>query len=128
VTQRARHVVLVGDLDAEPDAASVRFLAGKQSLDRMSVCYRNAWDSQHPGEAGHTFTAQNSLMAQANWDWPFQRIDHILVRCGRHGGPTLRIVACELAFNESVQGVWASDHFGLVADLVIPQGSIECQM
>ncbi len=24
-------------------------------------------------------------------DWPFRRIDHILVRCGLHGGPTLEI-------------------------------------
>jgi endonuclease/exonuclease/phosphatase family metal-dependent hydrolase len=127
LAQRNRHVVLVGDLDAEPDAASMRFLAGKQSLDGMSVCYRNAWDSRHPGEAGHTFTAQNQLVAQANWDWPFQRIDHIFVRCGRHGGPTLRIAACELAFNEPIEGIWASDHFGLVADLVVPQGSTERQ-
>jgi endonuclease/exonuclease/phosphatase family metal-dependent hydrolase len=127
VAQRDRHIVLVGDLDAEPDAASIRFLAGKQSLDRMSVCYRNAWDSRHPDEAGHTFTMQNPRVAEANWDWPFQRIDHIFVRCGRHGGPTLRIAACELAFNEPITGIWASDHFGLVADLIVPQDSTERQ-
>src|SRR5262245_51409895 len=82
VAQGSRHVVFAGDLDAEPDAASVRFLAGKQSLDGTSVCYRSAWDSQHPGEAGHTFTARNPLVMETNWDWPFQRIDHIFVRCG----------------------------------------------
>jgi endonuclease/exonuclease/phosphatase family metal-dependent hydrolase len=124
VAQRSMHVVLAGDLDAEPDAASVRFLAGQQSLGGMSVCYRSAWDSRHPGEAGHTFTARNPLVAEANWDWPFQRIDHIFVRCGRHGGPTLRIAACELAFDEAINGIWASDHFGLVADLALPQHSI----
>ena len=57
----------------------------------------------------------------ADWDWPFQRIDHILVRCGEHGGPTLQIHDCSLAFNAPVDGVWASDHFGLVAELDIPQ-------
>lgn len=124
VAQRGRHVVLAGDLDAEPDAASVRFLSGRQSLAGLSVCYRNAWERAHPGDPGQTFTARNPLVAEANWDWPFQRIDHIFVRCGRHGGPTLGIAACELAFNEPVGGVWASDHFGLVADLALPQPSI----
>jgi hypothetical protein len=38
-------------------------LAGKQSLDGMSVCYRNAWDSRHRGEAGHTFSAQNQQIS-----------------------------------------------------------------
>jgi endonuclease/exonuclease/phosphatase family metal-dependent hydrolase len=124
VAQHNMHVVLAGDLDAEPDAASVRFLAGKQSLGGMSVCYRNAWDSQHPGEAGYTFTARNPLVAEANWDWPFQQIDHIFVRCGRHGGPTLRIAACELAFDEPIDSVWASDHIGVVADLALPTRNV----
>ncbi|MDQ3780276.1 MAG: hypothetical protein M3354_07010, partial [Chloroflexota bacterium] len=57
---------------------------------------------------------------QTNWDWPFQRIDHIFVRCGERGGPTLEIAACALAFAEPVDGVWASDHFAVVADLFVP--------
>lgn len=42
VTERETHVILAGDLDAGTDAASLRFLSGKQSLGAMSVCYRNA--------------------------------------------------------------------------------------
>jgi len=53
----------------------------------------------------------------ADPDWPFGRIDYVLVRCGEHGGPTLPIAACERIFDTPVDGVWASDHFGLVADL-----------
>lgn len=120
IGQRDLHVVLAGDLDAEPDAASIRFLAGKQSLASMSVCYRDTWERVHPEAPGHTFTAKNPLVTAANWDWPFQQIDHIFVRCGEHGGPTLDITACELAFNEPIDGVWASDHFALVADLAVP--------
>jgi len=125
ISRRTMHVVLSGDLDAEPDAASVRFLTGKQSLGGMSVCYRSAWESAHPGRPGHTFTTHSPLHAAANWDWPNQRIDHILVRCGEHGGPTLAIDACGLAFNEPIDGVWASDHFALVADLTLPESGIE---
>jgi endonuclease/exonuclease/phosphatase family metal-dependent hydrolase len=112
---------LAGDLDAAPDAASMRFLSGKQSLDGMSICYRNAWESVHPDEGGHTFSKRNALMSEANWDWPFQRIDHIFVRCGKHSRPTLHIAACEVAMDEPVDGVWASDHFAVVADLALPE-------
>jgi endonuclease/exonuclease/phosphatase family metal-dependent hydrolase len=39
--RRRRHVVLAGDLDADPDAASVRFWSGRQALSGTSVCYRD---------------------------------------------------------------------------------------
>src|SRR5215218_9252697 len=113
------HVVLAGDLDATPDAASVRFLRGRQSLGEMSVCYRDAWGSTHPGEEGHTFTAANPLVTAENWDWELElgpRIDYVMVRCSDHG-PTLDVRACERIFDEPVKGVWGSDHFGVVADL-----------
>lgn len=115
------HVILGGDLDADPDATSIRFWCGRQSLGGMSVCYRDAWESLHPREPGQTFTPENPLMALANWDWPFRRIDYLFVRCGEHGGPTLKITSCQQIFDEPINGVWASDHFGLVADLAIPK-------
>lgn len=113
-----RHVVLAGDFDADPDAASVRFWSGRQSLEGMSTCYRDAWDAVHPGEPGHTFTPENPVVADP--DWPFRRIDYIFVRCGEHGGPTLAVTGCERIFAEPVDGIWASDHVGLCADLQIP--------
>jgi endonuclease/exonuclease/phosphatase family metal-dependent hydrolase len=112
-TVRPAHVLLAGDLDAEADSGSLRFLAGKQSLDGLSVCYRNAWDSVHPGEPGHTFTGINPLVPSS---WPFKRIDHIFIQCGSNDMPTLDIAACELAFDQPIDGVWASDHFGVIAD------------
>lgn len=113
------HVVVAGDLDAPPDAASLRFWTGRQSLGGMSVCYRDAWDSSHPEDAGHTFTPINPLMADA--DWPFRRVDYVLVRCGNHGGPTLNIKTCVRVFDEPLDGVWASDHFGVMAELEAPR-------
>ncbi|MDL4816648.1 hypothetical protein [Actinomadura opuntiae] len=50
-------------------------------------------------------------------DWPFRRIDHVLVRCGPHGGPTLAVRECARVLDEPVGGVQASDHYGLIADL-----------
>ncbi|MGK5447406.1 endonuclease/exonuclease/phosphatase family protein [Streptomyces radiopugnans] len=94
---RSRHVVLVGDLDAAPDCASVRFWCGRQSLDGMSVCYRDAWAAVHPHDPGHTFTPANSLVRQG--DMPEEegrRVDYVMVRCDDYG-PTLHIERCEVS-------------------------------
>jgi endonuclease/exonuclease/phosphatase family metal-dependent hydrolase len=116
-SDRCRHVVLAADLDADPESASARFWTGRQALGGASVCYRDAWESAHPGEQGHTFTPDNPIMIGP--DWPFRRIDYIFVRCGQHEGSTLEIRRCDRLFDRPVGGVWASDHFGLVADLAV---------
>jgi endonuclease/exonuclease/phosphatase family metal-dependent hydrolase len=98
----------------------MRFWHGRQSLDGTSVCYQDAWDSAHPGDLGHTFTPRNPLVTGG--EWPLEqgrRIDYVLVRCGACG-PTLEVAGCELVFDQPVDGVWASDHFGVVADLTVP--------
>jgi endonuclease/exonuclease/phosphatase family metal-dependent hydrolase len=114
------HVVVAGDMDATPDAASIRFWTGKQSLGELSVCYRDAWAAVHPGEPGHTFTPENTLTTTAEvGDWELElgrRIDYILVRCTDHG-PTLHVADCRRLFDAPADGVWASDHFGVTADL-----------
>lgn len=112
-----RHVVLAGDFDAVPEAASMRFWTGKQSLDGMSVGYQDTWAALHPDDPGATFTPLNPLRSRSWNPRPPERIDYVLVRCGAIG-PTLDIAACELAFDGPIDGVWASDHFGVVADLV----------
>ncbi len=119
--QEESHVVLAGDFNAAPDSASVRFWRGLQSLGGTSVCYRDAWESVHPVDPGHTFSPRNPLVTGGN-NWPLElgrRIDYVMVRCGDYG-PTLDVTACERIFDKPVDGVWASDHFGVVADLAIP--------
>jgi endonuclease/exonuclease/phosphatase family metal-dependent hydrolase len=111
-----RHVVVAGDFDAVPEAASLRFWTGQQSLLGMSVYYQDAWAAVHPDKPGHTFTPRNALRSDAWRPRPGRRIDYILVRCGTHGA-TLDIAACGLAFDQPQDGVWASDHFGVFADL-----------
>ena len=39
-----------------------------------------------------------------------------MVRCTDYG-PTFDVRACERVFDEPVNGVWISDHFGGVAEL-----------
>jgi endonuclease/exonuclease/phosphatase family metal-dependent hydrolase len=48
-----------------------------------------------------------------------RRIDYVLVRCGIRG-PSLQIVNCHRIFDQAVDGLWASDHFEVFADLQVP--------
>lgn len=114
------HAVLLGDLDATPDAASVLFLRGRRPVDGFSVCYQDAWETVHPGEPGFTFDAVNPLVRRGEVATALtRRIDYVLVRSGLHG-PTLQVRSCERLFTTPENGVWASDHFGVVAELVQP--------
>ena len=121
------HAILAGDLNATPDSAGIRFLCGLQSLDGTSVRYLDAWDHAHPGEPGHTFTPENPTMPTGETgSWalePGRRIDYVLVRCSDHG-PTLDVRGCERLFDQPVDGAWASDHFGVAAELAthLPDG------
>jgi endonuclease/exonuclease/phosphatase family metal-dependent hydrolase len=121
VAGRDGNVVLAGDFDDPPDAASIRFWTGRQSLEGTSVAYEDAWEVAHPGEAGHTFSPRNPLVSAGEMALERgRRIDYVMVRCGVHG-PRLEVAGCELAFDGPADGVWASDHFGVVADLELPR-------
>jgi endonuclease/exonuclease/phosphatase family metal-dependent hydrolase len=114
------HAIVLGDFDATPDSASVLFWRGRRSLAGTSVCYQDAWETVRPGEPGFTFTAENPLVRAGEVATAVsRRIDYILVRCVPHG-PTLSVEFCERVLDRPVDGVWASDHFGLVADLAVP--------
>jgi endonuclease/exonuclease/phosphatase family metal-dependent hydrolase len=113
-------VIVLGDFNAAPDAASVRFLTGRQSLDGRSVRFEDAWEAVHGAEPGHTFTPRNALVRAGQM--PLERgrrIDYVLVRGGPHG-PLLDVADCRRVLTDAVDGVQPSDHYGLLADLRHP--------
>jgi endonuclease/exonuclease/phosphatase family metal-dependent hydrolase len=110
-------VVLGGDLDAEPEAGSMRFLTGLQTIDGHSVSYQRAWDATHRFDRCVTIDPERNPLASGMRGWPYRQIDHLLVRSGRDGLAGLRIESCSRVHDEPIGGVWASDHFGLVAEL-----------
>jgi endonuclease/exonuclease/phosphatase family metal-dependent hydrolase len=111
------HVVVAGDFSAGPDTNGLRFWRGLGSLEGQSVAYRDAWPAVHPTDEGVTFSPDNPLVTGGNWPLELgRRMDYILVRCDAHG-PTLRIDDCRRLFDAPVRGTWASDHFGIVAEL-----------
>jgi endonuclease/exonuclease/phosphatase family metal-dependent hydrolase len=113
-------VVLGGDLDAEPQSASLRFLTGLQSIDGESASYQRAWDVVHPFEPCVTLDPIRNPLTAGMRNWPYRQIDHLLVRSAPDGLAALQIDACLIVHDEPAGGVWASDHFGLIADLSSP--------
>ena len=116
-----RPAVVLGDFDATPDAASVSFWRGRRSLGGVSVSYQDAWETTRPGEAGFTFSSENPLVRAGEVATAVsRRIDYVLVRAGRHGA-LLEVLRCDRLLDQPVDGVWASDHYGVTADLAVPQ-------
>jgi endonuclease/exonuclease/phosphatase family metal-dependent hydrolase len=112
----ARHrtdlpTIIAGDLNATPDAASIRYLTGLQSLGGRSVYYHDAWAVAGDGPV-YTWTADNpnassvmdQIVRQPNHR---RRIDHIFVGSWQaHPQAHGRIQSAKVAFNRPVDGIW----------------------
>ena len=84
------------------------------------MCYQDAWETVRPTEPGLTFSAENPLVTAGEVATAVsRRIDYVLVRAGHHG-PLLEVLSCDRLLDQPVDGVWASDHYGVVADLAAP--------
>lgn len=110
--------VLTGDLNAGPDSDEVRMLTGHADLG-VDVALLDAWAVAGDGP-GHTWDNANPL-AQDSHE-PDRRIDHILVGLPRPFDGRGTVQQCALLGDEPVDGVWPSDHLGVVAELADTPG------
>jgi endonuclease/exonuclease/phosphatase family metal-dependent hydrolase len=125
----ARHrgalpTIIAGDFNATPDAASIRYLTGLQSLAGRSACYHDAWAVAGDGP-GYTWTVDNAntsdvidqIVRQPNHR---RRIDYVFTGSWHaHPRSHCHIRAAALAFDQPTDGVWPSDHLGVVVDVEI---------
>ena len=106
--------VMVGDFNAEPDSAEIRYVTGLQSLEGRSVYFADAWRVAGDGGRGFTWSNRNGY-ARASFE-PDRRIDYVFV-----GNPAARgvgrVLRCRVVGCEPVEGVFPSDHFGVFAEL-----------
>lgn len=106
--------VLMGDFNAEPESDEIRFLRGLATIDGRSVYFSDAWIAGGDDGPGATFDRKNRFAALSHE--PPRRIDYIFVR-----GPDRKWrgepMETRLVFTQSENGVWPSDHFGLVTDI-----------
>jgi endonuclease/exonuclease/phosphatase family metal-dependent hydrolase len=107
--------IIVGDLNADPDANEIRYLCGLAALEGRSTYYQDAWRVRG---AGSGFTWDNRNAYTALMFEPDRRLDYILVGLADVTGRGW-IERVALACTDPVEGVWASDHLGVVADIRI---------
>lgn len=122
--RRGLPTIIAGDLNADPGSASIRFLTGRQSLDGRSVLYHDAWEIAGDGR-GYTWGVDNpngragsdQIIGQPDYR---KRFDYVLVGSwDAHPESHAHIRSAALAFDKPINGIWASDHFGVVVDLDI---------
>lgn len=106
--------VIAGDLNAEPDSAEVRYLTGLQSLEGRSALFYDAWRLAGGGGPGSTWSNRNPYARIAIE--PDRRIDYILAGYPQENGVG-RIESCRVVCNDEEDGVWPTDHFGVLAEL-----------
>jgi endonuclease/exonuclease/phosphatase (EEP) superfamily protein YafD len=123
----ARHrttlpTIIAGDLNAGPEAASIRYLSGSQTLNGHGVHYHDAWTVAGHGP-GHTWTEDNPLAAAEiarviGQPGHRRRIDYVFVGSAHaHPRARARIVSAQLVADRQVDGLWLSDHAGVLVDL-----------
>lgn len=97
-----RRVLVCGDLNTQPDSEAVRLF--------VEDGFRDAW-AQHGSGPGATWSHHNPNMGlSAVYD---RRIDYILY------SSKLECASVDLIGVEPMTGTWASDHFGLFAEIDI---------
>lgn len=110
--------VLMGDLNAAPDATEIRFLRGLHALDRKSVFFTDCFERVGEGP-GFTFDPPNNPHAALTYEAP-RRIDYVLVGGpdGRgRGMPLTAKVVLDQVVEEGGKQIAPSDHYGVFTEI-----------
>jgi endonuclease/exonuclease/phosphatase family metal-dependent hydrolase len=107
--------ILVGDFNAPPESAEIRYLKGLQSLAESSAYFVDAWEAAGDGGPGTTWSRHNDFAR--HWLLPNRRIDYVFVGHPRLPAGAGLVEDCQVVCNGDVAGVWPSDHFGVCATL-----------
>ncbi len=113
--------VLGGDFNAAPDCDEIRFLTGKHTLNGRRTVWQDSFARVGVG-AGVTWSARNPYTAPLAWLEMERRIDYIFVGAERSPKRPGRgkVLGAQVILDEpDADGVWASDHFGVVAEIEI---------
>lgn len=106
--------VVMGDLNAGPDTAEVRFLVGEQMLHGRSTRLTDCFATVGEGP-GYTFDGRHNRFAEP-WKEPPRRIDYVLVDGPDSAGRGTPITA-EVVLTEAVDDILPSDHYGVLTTL-----------
>ncbi len=107
--------IVMGDMNAEPQSDEIRYLLGFTTLgEERCVRFADVW--QYGGaEPGVTFDGSTNPFAAEHHEPP-RRIDYVLIR-GPHPDGHGKPLAVSRVFDQPVDGIHPSDHYGVMADL-----------
>jgi endonuclease/exonuclease/phosphatase family metal-dependent hydrolase len=106
--------VVVGDLNSEPTSDEIRSLTGLAAVPVPGVVFRDTWRVVNGDAAGYTVSNDNPFDA-ANL-FLDQRIDYVLAGVPKMGGVG-HARSCRVFGDQPIDGMWPSDHYGVVAEL-----------
>lgn len=107
--------ILAGDLNCTPDSDEYRRATGLRAVTVPGFAFVDAWTAAGNTDPGHTWSAANPLVPRLAIH-PHRRLDYVMVSTPRRRG-TGHVHRCGLAGTAAVDGVWASDHFAVVAEV-----------
>lgn len=106
--------ILCGDYNAIPTADEIRMMTGEAPVPVDGLYFFDAWRASGQSDPGYTWDRSNSLTHKALL--PDRRLDYIFV-----GEPALNgaghILETNLIGMKPTNGLFSSDHFGLIATL-----------
>ncbi|HEX2063274.1 MAG TPA: endonuclease/exonuclease/phosphatase family protein [Acidimicrobiales bacterium] len=106
--------VVAGDFNAEPESTEVRHLCGLTSLNGRSTYFQDAWRVAGGSGPGLTWDNRNPFAAtQKEID---RRLDYVFVGWRKQSGAG-RVRSARVVCDVSRTGTFASDHYGVVAEV-----------
>jgi len=107
-------LVVCGDFNAEPESTEVRFMSGLCGINAKHTYYQDAW--RVGGGVGNGFTWSNCNPLAAGAHAPDRRLDYIFVRWDNRAFRSV-IMSVGTCCDRPLSGSYASDHYGVVADV-----------
>ena len=119
LTARDRDIppVLLGDLNATPYDEDMRVLTGKVPEAGVGLVFNDAWEMLHGPEGGWTFDLRDNPWLQGTPPGGRYRIDHVLPALSPEFPRSWRVDYAGRFGLDEHDGVVASDHYGIFADL-----------
>lgn len=115
--------VLLGDFNAEAGSTELRFLRGHATIGGVATAWTDAWEAAQrsapavaAAAAGETYVPSVNPAATLETE-PDRRLDYCWVAPPAPDGRGA-VLRCRVVFDHpDVDGVYPSDHYGVVADL-----------
>ena len=119
--------ILAGDFNTPPEANAIRFLRGEVGLCGRGTFYQDAW-AVSDNRPGITWDHNNphttpAYLFDGRIDYVFVGVPKTVLRGSGDKNLNFRsgqVIDAHIACNVSLTGTYASDHYGVVADIWYP--------